>query len=84
MADDDKDGVECALTKLVGVTGKSGMLRNDVRKDILEAVSSPRNYFVQVQSEMKTKTAAHEELGIESKESREEVKGLRGAECSKM
>jgi hypothetical protein len=34
MVDEDKDGVERALSRLVGVTEQSGNLRNDLRKDI--------------------------------------------------
>jgi len=33
MADEDKDGVERDLARIVEVTEKSGNLRNDLRKD---------------------------------------------------
>jgi hypothetical protein len=84
MADDDKDGVERALARLVGVTEQSGNLRNDLRKDILEAVSTLRNYFVQVQTELEAKTAAHKELERQVRESREEIQRLRGAQSNTM
>jgi hypothetical protein len=74
MADDDKDDLERALARLVEVTEKSGNLRNDLRKDILEAVSSLRNYFMQVQTELEAKTAAHKKkLEREARESRKEI-----------
>lgn len=84
MANDDKDGVERGLARLIGVIEKSGNLRNDMRKDILEAVSSLQNYFVQVQSELEAKPAAHKELEREAKESREEIQSLWDAGSSKM
>jgi hypothetical protein len=62
MAEDTKDSVERALARLVGVTEKSGNLRNNLREDMLEAVSSLRIYFVQVQTKLEAKTAAHKEL----------------------
>jgi hypothetical protein len=84
MAEETKDGVERALARLVGVTEKSGNLRNDLRKDILEAVSSLRNYFVQTQTELEAKIAAYTELESVARESREEVQRLRSAESNKM
>jgi hypothetical protein len=63
---------------------KSGNLRNGLRKDILEAVSSLRNYFVQVQTKLEAKAAAHKELEREARESREEIQRLRGDESNKM
>ena len=58
MADDVNEGVESALECLVSVTERSCNLRNDLKKDILEAVSSLRNYFVEVQNELEAKVAA--------------------------
>jgi hypothetical protein len=42
----------------VFITERSDNLRNDLKKDILEAVSSLRNYFVNVQPNLEAKTAA--------------------------
>ena len=84
MADEDKEGVDSARARLVGVTEKSGNLRKDLRKDILEEVSSLRNYSVQVQTELEAKTTAHKELEREVRESREEIQRLWGAESNKM
>jgi hypothetical protein len=53
-------------------------LRNDLRNDILEAVSSLRNYFVQVQATLESKTAAYNELEREVRESKEQMQRLRG------
>ena len=84
MAEDTKESVERSLARLVGVTEKSGNLRNDLRKDNLEAVSSLINNFVQVQTELEAKTTAHKELEREARESSEEMQRLRGAESNKM
>jgi ribosome-binding protein aMBF1 (putative translation factor) len=55
-------------------------LRNDLRKDILEAVRSLRNYFVHIQSNLEAKTAAYEELAREAKDSKEEIRSIRDTE----
>jgi hypothetical protein len=82
MVDDVDEGVERALSCLVSVTERSRNLSNDLRKDILEAVSSPRNYFVQAQSNLEAKTAAYKELAREVKESKDEIHRLRDASSS--
>ena len=63
---------------------KEAPSKRALRKDILEAVSSLRNYFVQVQTELEAKTAAHKELEREARESREVIQRLRAAESNKM
>ena len=78
MADDVNEGVESALKCLVSVTERSCNLRNDLKKDILEAVSSLRNYFVKVQTNLDAKTAAYKELEKKVKEGKDEVQRLRG------
>jgi hypothetical protein len=52
MVDDVNDGVERAQASLVRATENSGNLRNDLRRDILEAVSNLRNYFVLIQTNL--------------------------------
>jgi len=83
IADEDKNSVERALARLFDVTEKSGYLRNDLRKDILKAVSSPRNYFVQVQNEMEATVTAYKELEREGRENKEEIQRLQTAESNK-
>jgi ElaB/YqjD/DUF883 family membrane-anchored ribosome-binding protein len=51
MADDVDQCVENALNILLSVTEKSGNLRNDLRKDILKAVSELRITFTKLKSE---------------------------------
>jgi len=46
MADDTEDGVEGAFKCLVSITERSGNLHKDLKKEILEAMSSLRHYFV--------------------------------------
>jgi len=84
MAEGTKNSVKRALARLVGVTEKSFYLRNDLRKYILDGVSSFRNYFVQLQIELEAKTAAHKELEREARESREEIQRQRSAESNKI
>ena len=45
MADDADKGVEGSFTRLVSVTERSGSLRKNLKKEILEAVSSLRHYL---------------------------------------
>jgi hypothetical protein len=84
MADNVNEGVECALKCLVSVTERSSNLRNDLKKDILEVVSSLRNYFLHVQTNLEDKTAAHKELEREVKQSKDEIQRLRGIVSSRM
>jgi len=74
------DGVEHTLASLVSITERRGNLRSDLRKDILEEVSSLRNYFGHTQSNLEAKTAAYKELAREAKESKEEIQRLRDTE----
>jgi uncharacterized NAD-dependent epimerase/dehydratase family protein len=51
MAPVSEDAVD-ALNILVDVTEKSGKLRSDLKQDIRKAVSSHRNVFVSLKSEV--------------------------------
>jgi len=53
MKSTGKDAFEDALNVLVSVTEKSGNLRNNLRKDILKAVSKE---FARLKSEVEVKT----------------------------
>jgi len=83
MADDVNEGVERALKCLVSVTERSSNLRIDLKQDILEAVSSLRNYFVHVQTNLEAKTAAHKELEREIKQRKDEIQRSRGIVSSR-
>ena len=83
MADDVNEGVERALKCLVSVTERSSNLRIDLKQDILEAVSSLRNYFVHLQTNLEAKAAAPKELEREVKQSKDEIQMLRGIVSSR-
>lgn len=55
MASVGEHAVEDALNVLVRVAEKSGNLKNDLRKDILKAVSNHRKEFAKLQSALKDK-----------------------------
>jgi archaellum biogenesis protein FlaJ (TadC family) len=55
MASSGEDGIKDALHILVSVTEKSGILRNNLRKDILKAVSNLRKEFGRLKSEAEDK-----------------------------
>jgi len=77
MADDADEGVEGSFRRLVSVTERSGNLRKDLKKEILEVVSSLRHYFAQVQRNLDVKTAANKDLELEVKACKEEIQWLR-------
>ncbi|PSN31167.1 hypothetical protein C0J52_25767 [Blattella germanica] len=84
MADDVKDGVECALEKLVNVSVKSSNLRNDLKKDILEAVSTLINIFVNVRKDLNSKEAVIAKLGKEVKEANEKLRCVESSSGSRV
>jgi hypothetical protein len=51
-------------------------LRKDLKREILEAVSSLRHYFAQVQTNLEVKTTANKELESEVKACKEEIQWL--------
>lgn len=77
MADDAEDGVEGAFKCLVSITERSGNLRKDLKKEILEAVSSLRHYFIQVQTNLESKSETNKALELEVKTCKEELQKLR-------
>ena len=74
MADDADEG---AFKCLVNITERSGNLRKDLKKEILEAVSNLRHYFAHVKTNLESKTEANKELEKEVKECKVEIKNLR-------
>jgi uncharacterized Zn finger protein len=69
--------LKALVNVLLSVTERSGNLRNNLKKDILEAVSSLRNYFVQVQITLEAKTTTYKELERQVKENKDEIQWLR-------
>jgi hypothetical protein len=76
MADDADEGVEGSFIRLVSVTERSGNLRKNLKKEILEVVSSLRYYLAQVQTNQEAKTAANKDLELEVKARKEEIQWL--------
>jgi hypothetical protein len=77
MAEDTEDGVEDAFKFLVSITERSSNLRKDLKKEILEAVSSLRHYFDQIQTNLECKREANKILQSEVKACKEEIEWLR-------
>jgi len=77
MADDAEDGVEGAFKCLVSITERSGNLRNDLKKEIIKAVSSLRHSFVQVQRNLECKRERNKALELDVKACKEEIQRLR-------
>jgi hypothetical protein len=77
MAEDTEDGVEGAFKCLVSIMERSGNLRKDLKKEILEAVSNLRLHFIQIQTNLECKSEANKVLGLEIKVCKEEIDRLR-------
>jgi hypothetical protein len=75
MADGADEGVEGSFKRFVSVTERSGNLRKDLKKKILEAVSSLRHYFAQVQTNLEAKTATNKDLEMEVKACKKKYRG---------
>jgi seryl-tRNA synthetase len=76
MASAGEDAVEDALNVLVSVTEKSGKLRNDLRKDILKAVSNLRKEFAKLKSEVEDKNKLIVDLQMKATETNSALKEL--------
>jgi hypothetical protein len=84
MASAGEDAVEDALNILVSVTEKSRKLRNDLRKDILKAVSNLRKGFAKLKSEVEDKNKLLVDLemkAIGTKSALEELQFGVGSSC---
>ena len=64
MAEDADEGVEGAFKCLVSITDGSCKIRKDLKKKILDAVSSLRDYVAHVQSNLHSKTEANKKTRI--------------------
>jgi len=84
MASSGDDVVEDALNVLVNVTVKSGNLRNDLRKDILKAVSKLRKEFASLKCEVEDKNKLIVDLEMRVVETNSTLKALQqgmGGNC---
>ena len=76
MASVSEDAVEDALNVSVSVTEKSGNLKNDLRKDILNAVTNLRKEFAKLKSEAEDKNKLIVELEMRAAEMNSTLKAL--------
>jgi hypothetical protein len=65
MADDENQHVENAFNTLVSITEKSGNLRKDLKKDILETVSTLRKVFSKMKTQLENKSVENKKLSEE-------------------
>ena len=82
MADDVDRRLEGALNTLLSITEKSGNLRNDLRKDIVDSVSTLRNIFVNLKNSVAEHMGKITQLVSEVKTVRAELQGSRAANQS--
>jgi len=76
MASGSEDAVEDALNVLVSVTKKSGNLRNDLRKGILEAVSNFRTEFARLKCEVEDKNKLIANLEMKAAETNSTIRAM--------
>ena len=82
MAAGGEDVVDDALNVLITVTKKSGNLRNNLRKDILEAVSKLRKEVAKLKCEVESKSKLIGELERKAVETNNILSVLQAGEGS--
>jgi len=82
MASSGEDAVEDALNVLINVTKKSGNLRNDLRKDILKAVSNLRKELAKLKCEVEDKNKLIVDLEEKAAETNNILNALQAGEGS--
>jgi hypothetical protein len=82
MASSGEDAVDDALNVLINVTKKSGNLRNDLRKDILQAVSKLRKEVAKLKCEVEGKNKLIGELEKKAVETNNILNALQAGEGS--
>jgi len=82
MASSGQDAVEDALNVLINVTKKSGNLRNDLRKNILIAVSNLRKELAKLKCEVEDKNKLIVDLEERAAETNNILNALQAGEGS--
>jgi hypothetical protein len=70
MADDVKPRLESAFNKLLSITEKSGNLRNDLKQEIVDSVSTLRSVFVNLRNNVEEETTKINQMAGELKKPR--------------
>jgi len=74
MADEDKSQLEGALNTLLQITERSGNLRKDLKKDIVESVSTLRSIFTNLKNKGEELNNEINRLGGELTKAKEELR----------
>jgi hypothetical protein len=82
MADKANLQLESAFSTLLSVTEKSGNLRKDLKRDIVDSVSTLRNIFVNLNNSVKEQITKVGLLESEVKKAKAELQGRRTANLS--
>jgi len=82
MADEANEQLEIALDTLLSITGKSGNLRKDLKRDIVDSVSTLRNIFVNLKNSAEEQMAKIGHLQSEVKEAKAELQQRRAVALS--
>ena len=77
MGDDENQHVEDSFSTLVSITEKSGNLRKDLKNDILESVSTLRQVFSKMKTQLESKSEENKELSKEVMKVMEEMARMR-------
>jgi hypothetical protein len=82
MADEANLQLESAFSTLLSVNEKSGNLRKDLKRDIVDSVSTLRNIFVNLNNSVKEQITKIGLLESEVKKAKAEHQGRRAANLS--
>jgi hypothetical protein len=82
MADEANPQLECALNTLLSITEKSGNLRKDLKRDIVDSVSTLRNIFVNLKNSAEEQMAKIGQLESEVRKAKTELQKRRAVNLS--
>ena len=82
MAEDTEQRVDCALEDIMNVTNQSKHVKSELKKMILESVSTLRNTFHSLKKEIVDKSAKNLELQTEVNEVKRELQAFKDARAT--
>ena len=77
MAEDTDERIYCALEDIVNVMNQSKHVKNELKKMVMESVSTLRNMFQALKKDIAVKTAKAIELQIEVNEAKGQLRACR-------
>jgi len=82
MAEDTEQRIDCALEDIVNATNQSKHVKSELKKMILESVSTLRNTFHSLKKEIVDKSTKNLELQTEVNEVKRELQAFKDARAT--